>query len=121
MKFKVFLSALLAAALAFTACNKEEELGTPKISVDPTALSFDQGEGSGSINLTSTRPWYVKTQPDWVGLSISEGKASTKPQAISISVDANKGYDRTADLVLTNGFGDATVVIKQKGSAGELK
>ena len=121
MKFKVLLATFLTAALCLAACEEQEELGTPKISVDPTELSFTQGEGSQEVALTSTRPWYIKSQPDWVGLSVSEGKASTKPQAISVSVDANKGYNRTGELVLTNGFGDATVLIKQAGASGEIK
>ena len=121
MKFKVLLTALLAAALSFVACEKQEELGSPKISVDPAELSFGQGEGSQNVNLISTRPWFVKSQPDWVALSVSKGDASTKAQALSVSVAANGGYDRTGELVLTNGYGDALITIKQTGSAGELK
>ena len=121
MKFKVLLVAFLAAAVSFVACNKEEELGSPRITVDPTELSFGQGEGSQNINLVSTRPWLVKSQPDWVALNPTTGAASTKTQVVSVSVAANSGYDRTAELVLTNGFADAAIQISQAGAAGELK
>ncbi len=122
MNFKRLFVALMAASVAFCACEQDADLGRPSIKVDPDELSFEQGDGSQTIRLTATRDWLVTGCPEWVGLSKAEGKASMKEQEITVSVNANDGHDRTVTLALTVGFGEkAHLVINQKGAQGEIK
>ena len=121
MNLKRLFIALLAASVAFAACEEKEDLGVPRIEVNPDALTFSQGEGSNDVELTATRDWLIASQPDWVGLSVNSGKASTKAQKVSVSVDSNSGYNRTGKVVFTIGLAKVTLNINQDGAKGELK
>jgi RPA family protein len=107
--------------VAFSACEQEEELGLPRISVDPQELSFDQGEGSQSVNLLATRDWLVQSCPEWLAPGLTEGKASTKTQTVTIAANANNGYNREGQVVFTIGLAKCAVTVKQTGAKGELK
>ena len=120
MSLKRITIALLALGALLTACKQEEELGVPKLTIDPTELSLDKGEASGTVEILATRDWYVANKPDWAALSVDKGAASTKSQTISISVDANKGYDRTGEIKFSIGLAKAVLTIKQKGDKGVL-
>ncbi|MBP5382174.1 MAG: BACON domain-containing protein [Bacteroidales bacterium] len=121
MKFKHLLTAILVATPLLFSCKPEENMGAARIEVNPMELSFTQGESSQNVTLVATRDWIVETQPDWVGVSVTSGVASTKEQTISISVTANSGFDRSGDVVFSTGFMKKAVTIKQTGSQGELK
>ena len=121
MNLRRLFIALLAASVAFAACEEKEDLGVPRIEVNPDALTFSQGEGSNEVELTATRDWLIASQPDWVGLSVNSGKASTKAQKVSVSVDANSGYNRTGKVVFTIGLAKVALNISQNGAKGELK
>ena len=122
MKLKKLFVALMAAAVAFVACEQDEDLGRPSVKVDPVELSFEQGDGSQTIQLTATRDWIVTGSPEWVGLSKAEGKASLKAQEITVSVTANSGHDRSAALVVNIGFAEkVSITVNQKGAQGEVK
>lgn len=121
MNFKKFFITLIAASAALLACTQEEDLGLPRISVTPSEISLGQGEESASLQLTATRDWLVQSAPDWIGLSINEGKASTKAQAISLTANANSGYNRSGEVVFTIGLAKCAVTVNQTGAQGELK
>jgi len=121
MNFKRLFIALAAVAVVLTGCKEKEDLGSPRIKVDPAELAFEEGVSSKSVALTSTRDWKVKSAPDWVGLSVQEGKASVKPQSISVTVLANSGYDRSGSVVFTSGLVKCALTVNQAGAQGELK
>lgn len=121
MNFKRLFIALAAVAVVLTGCKEKEDLGSPRIKVDPAELAFEEGVSSKSVALTSTRDWKVKSAPDWVGLSIQEGKASVKPQSISVTVLANSGYDRSGSVIFTSGLVKCALTVNQAGAQGELK
>ncbi|MBQ9462609.1 MAG: BACON domain-containing protein [Bacteroidales bacterium] len=121
MNFKKFFITLIAASAALLACTQEEDFGLPRISVDPTEISLGQGEESASVQLTATRDWLVQSAPDWIGLSVNEGKASTKAQTVSLTANANSGYNRSGEVVFTIGLAKCAVTVNQAGAQGELK
>lgn len=122
MNFKRLFVALMAACLAFTACEQDEDLGIARILSNPAELSFAEGDGSDVIHLTASRDWMVSSYPEWVALSKVEGKAAVAPQDITVSVNANPGYNRTGSIVFTIGLAEKqTVTIAQAGAQGEVK
>ena len=120
MIFKRLFTALVAAAFALVACQQQTEYLYPSISVDPAELSFEQAEGSQSASIFSSRDWKIQSTPEWVAVSLAEGKASTTAQSFTVSVNANTGYDRTGQVVFTNQFLKAALAVHQKGAKGEL-
>lgn len=121
MKIKhLFLAAFAALATVFTSCEKEEDLGAPQITVNPTEISFESSASSKEVTLKATRAW-TAIAPEWIALSATSGDASSSEKTISVTVAENKGNDRTGDVVFTIGLAKATLKVVQKGEAGELK
>jgi len=120
MNLKHIALAFVAAGLLFAACEKEEDLGTPRITVTPSELSLDQGESSQTVELLATRDWYISSKPDWAALSAETGDASTQTQKVTVSVNANSGNDRTGEIIFNIGLAKAALVISQKGAKGEV-
>ena len=121
MNLKRILLAFAAFGAILCACEKEEDLGTARITVTPSELSLGEAEESATVEILATRDWYISSQPDWIGLSVAEGKASAKPQQVSVSVLANSGHDRTGEVVFSIGFAKTVLTVVQKGTQGELK
>lgn len=122
MKIKSFLIAALAS-LAFAACiPAEENLGEAQISVKPTELEFDaSGEKSQVVSLVATRDWHIENTPEWLVVNPTNGTGSTKEQAVTVSVDPNKGNDREDEVVFTIGLDKATLKVIQKGEKGKIE
>ena len=122
MKFRSILAIAALAVFSFTACEETENLGEAKVSVSPAEVTFDAtGEKSEVVALTATRDWHIDNKPDWVVVNPSTSKASAGDQAVTISVDPNKGNDREDDVIFTIGLAKASLHVKQAGEAGELK
>ena len=121
MNLKRIILAFLGAGALICACQKEEDLGTPRITVDPSELNLSQGDESQSVDLIATRDWYISSKPDWAALSVEDGKASTKSQTVTVSVSANQGNDRTGEIVFNIGLAKAALVINQKGAKGPVR
>ena len=105
----------------FSCKPKEDDLGEPRLTLDPMELALEQGESAGTVQITSTRAWLVYSCPDWLALSPQKGPASTKPQTVTVSANANPGFDRTGTIVISNGFDRLPLTVSQKGTQGELK
>ncbi|MBO4633902.1 MAG: BACON domain-containing protein [Bacteroidales bacterium] len=121
MKLKNLFAAIVAGAALLVGCQQQEvELGPAKISVDPAELVFTEAEGSASVTILATRDWKVNGVPDWIGLSQQSGEASPKSQTITLSVDANTGNDREAELVFNIGYGKARLSVVQPGPEGKV-
>ena len=120
MKLRNLFMAAIAGAFAFASCEEIPEELLPSISLNPTELTFEAGEGSQTVSLKATLNWRLSTslEGSWVALSQTSGKGSSEAQTISVSVEANSSYDRTLDLVFDIGLSKATLKISQKGSQG---
>ena len=123
MKFSRILTiAALAAVTLLTSCEKEEQLGAAKITVDPAevTLSFEAG-ASATVGLTATREWTVNGAPDWLTVTPDNGKGSNKKQKITLTAKSNPDIERSANITFTIGFSDAVLKVKQEGEAGSLE
>ena len=115
--------AFLALGVLLTACREEEDFGIPKISLDKYEASLDKTESSATVTLNATRDWYIANAEklaDWIAVNPSEGKASNQPQTVTVTVNANAGYNRTGEVVFSIGLAKATLAVHQNGEKGEL-
>ena len=97
-----------------------EDLGEARITVNPIEITFGAGDEQQTVTLIATRDWRIFSQPEWVALDKTAGVASTKEQAVKISVEANKGRDREGELIFTIGLARASLLIKQTGEQGGM-
>ena len=121
MNLKRIALLLMGAGLLFTACNQKEDDTTPRITVSPVEISLPETEGSTTLQVVSTRDWYVSDQPSWVALSLTSGSKNTKGETITLTVDANPGKDRSGEVVFNIGLAKTAVTVNQKGAKGEVK
>ena len=120
MKLQNLLLTLFAAGALLAGCKKEEEEPElPSLTVGQTELTFEQGGGSGSITVTSNRPWTISTDADWLAFNPSDGTAQKGPVTVSVTALANNSTDRTATFKVKTDFDYKTVSVSQKGSKGE--
>ena len=118
MKTRHLLLSFLALAALVSACQEEENLGMPELTVTPAELSFGVDAGSQNVTVKATRDWVVENLPEWIALDPQSGKASTKDQTVTVTVMPNSGVNRTADLKVTIGLLKKTLKVSQTGEAG---
>lgn len=121
MKIKNFFCATLASLLSLVACEKEPPVsGIPSLTINPAEISLTEKASTESIKLNASRDWkaVVPEDVDWIVVEPSEGKASAKDQEITISVLANAGYDRQAEVKFTIGSVSRALTVSQSGGKG---
>ena len=118
MKTRHLLLSVLAVVALASACQQEENLGMPELTVNPTELRFGVEAGSQTFTLKATRDWVVENIPEWIALDPQRGQASLKDQTVTVTVMPNSGVNRTADLRVTIGLLRKTLKVSQKGEAG---
>ena len=120
MKLKGFIFTAVAAVVAFAACQKTEDLGSPDIKLSVSQLAFEQNADSKGIEILATRDWSVEipADADWVVVDPESGVASSSVQAVTVSVLANEGVDRTATLKFKIGTKSKSLKVTQKGPEG---
>lgn len=118
MKLRNLFLGLMAAVGLLAACQQEENLGTPKVDLSVSTMSFEAAGGSQELTLNATRDWMVENENDWVVVSPESGKASAQDQKIVVTVLENKGMDREASLKFTIGMGSKTLKVTQTGPGG---
>lgn len=119
MKVRNLFFGVMTSVLFFTACQeKDQNLGTPDISLSSTEMSFDAAGGNQSLTVKATRDWKVESDVDWVVVSPESGTASADAQSITVTTLENKGMDRTADLKFTIGMKSKYLTVSQTGPKG---
>ena len=119
MKLSRIIVAALAGAALLASCQREVDLGPSRLQINPGELTFEEAGAPQNITVLGTRDWIVSSDiPDWVALSVNEGKASIDNVNISVSVTENLGYDRSASIVFTTGFNRGTLNVYQEGPLG---
>ena len=123
---KLFLCVIASAALLAGCKETEENLGTPKISVNETSLEFDETGGAEAaklVSITSSRDWSVSFDPEkaseWLTVTPDNGGASAEPQEITIYPDPNTGVDRTATIIFSTSTVSTEITVKQTGTIGD--
>lgn len=119
MKIRQFIYGILASAAIFAACEKEEDLGQANISLSPSAHEFSHDGGSVTIAVNATRNWVVEKSsiPNWISVSPMSGNASKYATNITVTVEANPLFERTAEIKFVAEDKKATLEISQKGAA----
>ena len=116
-----FVGAVTALAFIVGCQEKEQNLGTPAISISKSEMTFEVAGGDQELTVTSSRDWKVENDADWVVVSPSSGEASANPQTVTVSVLENTGLDRTADLVFTIGLKKQYLTVNQAGPEGSAE
>lgn len=121
MKLKHLFVSLFAAAAVFAGCEKEknEDSGLPVISIENAEIEVAKEGGAPTVTFTANRDWTAKVQEGetWLGVSAVSGKASADKQTITITVDPNDAFDRSATvtIALAGGLGSKDITVKQAG------
>ena len=122
MKIRNFFVGAVAALAFIVGCQeKEQNLGTPEISISVSEMTFEVAGGDQELTVTSSRDWKVENDADWVVVSPNSGSASANPQTVTVSVLENEGLDRTADLVFTIGLKKQYLTVTQAGPEGSAE
>lgn len=123
MKLSSYITIAVLSLFACAACVPvEENLGEAQISVTPTEVTFDAtGEKSEIVALHATRDWHIDATPEWLVVNPTNGTGSTKDQAVTISVEPNKGNDREDEIVFTIGLAKAYLKVVQAGEKGKIE
>ena len=120
MKLRHLLVAAAAAVFTLASCEEEENLGPASISIDGvTEIELPATESTKTVTFTSTRDWMISSKPDWVHPDITKGPASTKPQTVNLTFEANGEYNREGVVVFTIGLAKAPFKVYQAGENGE--
>ena len=119
MKLRNLFVGAVAAVFALAGCQeKEQNLGTPDISISANELTFDVEGGEQALTVNATRDWKVETDADWVVVDPAKGEASADDQTVTVTVLENTGMDRSADLKFTIGMKSKYLTVSQAGPGG---
>lgn len=121
MKLRTLLIGALAAVGFMTACEMEQNLGTPKIALSESELAFDKDGGSRTITVVATRDWAVEENADWLAVSPNEGTASSVVQDVVLTVLPNEGMDREVEVKFTIGMTSKYLKVVQAGPGGSAE
>ena len=107
MKLRNLFAFVLVSAMAFVACEQEQDLGTPNLTLSASEVVLPQEGGDTTLTLTATRDWMVELDTaatKWLVVDPSSGVASASEQTVTVSALANDGYDREASVKFTIGI-----------------
>ena len=120
MNIKHIVLGFFAAAAVLVGCQpKEEDFGVAKIEVSTTSLTFGPASGSQTLQVTASREWTVAGLPDWIAVDPAGAGPSKSPQTVTVTVIANDGYNREADVTFSIGLMKEYVKVLQTGQKGE--
>lgn len=121
MKLKNLLFIGLASAVLLAGCKKDEVQESPSLTIneDSASLQFSAQGGESetqTITFTANRSWTATCNADWVHMDPVDGPASSDPQTLTVYVDQNDGFVRSATITLTaGGVVPKTVSVSQDG------
>ncbi len=121
MKLRHLLFIGLASAALFAGCKKDEIQESPSLTIneDSASLQFSAQGGESetqTITFTANRSWTATCDADWVHMDPVDGPASSDPQTLTVYVDQNDGFVRSATITLTaGGVVDKPVAVSQEG------
>lgn len=121
MKHLKNIIVFLIAVLFFASCK--EKIETPdkdivNIVLTETSVSFEAAGGTKDITLKATGKWKVASRPDWINVTPSSGAASQDLQTVTLTVQANSGSERSADVKFAAGNFESVLKVTQ--TSGEV-
>lgn len=121
MKLRNLFCGVMAAAMAFVACDKKEDFGTPEVSISASEIVLSSEAGDTTITVTATRDWTVtvdEAAAEWLAVDPVSGYPSTEAQTVTLSYFSNDGYDREASVAFSIGMQTKYLTVTQKGTKG---
>ena len=120
MNIKHIVLGFFAAAAVLVGCQpQEEDFGVAKIEVSTGQLTFGPASGSQTLQVTASRDWTVTGLPEWIAVDPAGGAPSKSAQTVTVTVIANDGYNREADVTFSIGLMKEYVKVLQTGQKGE--
>lgn len=122
MKIKKLLYVLMPLAmLAFGSCQ-EDPVKAPAVNLNKETLEIGAGNETGSVLFQPTRDWSatVEDGADWLAVDPVSGPAS--PDAVvevKVTVLANEGAERSAEIVFTAGNVEETLTVIQAANGSQ--
>lgn len=115
----------MALCLVMTAglwsCNDEDVDGDgPFLEVLPGTLTFGDAGGSQTLTVKANRAWdaaFVESNLEWISFTPAKGEGEG---TIEVTVLANGGAERTANLKVTSSINSATIRIVQAAAGGSV-
>ena len=98
MKFRNFLTSILACAALVIGCVQEQEIPTlDEIKVSASIVGLPEAGGSATIEVNATADWQIVGLPEnsWLSISPMSGAAGTTTVTFAAEGTLN---DRTQDL-----------------------
>lgn len=115
----------LLTTLAFQSC-KEEEVPTASViefyrDVEKIeTINFNVGSAFCMVGIQCDQDWTASCDADWCTISNHAGYGyENKKSYIKVSLEKNKGDQRTANIVVTSGNLTKTLVVNQRGTTAD--
>ena len=120
MKLRNLFCGVMAAAMAFVACDQEADLGAPDITLSANEIVLPSEAGDTTITVKATLDWTVNVDEtvEWLAIDPMGGNASNDDQTVTLSYFANDGYDREVSVAFTIGLKTKYLTVTQKGAQG---
>lgn len=115
MKLKYIISALFAGAALFVACTEENPIKVSELTANlsPSVVGLDVAEGTATVTINSAEAWTASTDSTWVHFSPASGGAGTTD--VVVTVDENKGRERTAVITVVSAGVKSLLTVIQAG------
>lgn len=122
LKFQSIIMALcLVMTAGFWSCNDEDvDNDGPMLEVLPSTLSFGDQVSTQTLTVKANREWtatFVESGIDWVSITPDKGSGEG---TINVTVLANPGAERVANLKITSSINSATIRITQVAAGGSV-
>ena len=123
---KLFLFCLVPFMALLSACTEDLQQAPDQISTDKGVYEAVENGSDIVIKLVATEDWTANVAPatsldevDGITVNPASGSASDEPQAVTIHVPANSGYNRAALISFIGKRLSGSVTVSQPGALGE--
>lgn len=82
-----------------------------------TSMNFSSSASSSDFSFTSIADWTAVEDADWITISKTSGEAVYGSQSISVSVTANSGSSRSADIIISTKNSTLTINVSQDAAS----
>ena len=107
---------MVAAAVAFSACNPQEEKVTPKVEVSESEITSEAAGETYELTVTSNVAWtaQVENKASWVTVKPASGDAGETAVKVTVKKN-NSDQPRETSVSFVGESSTATVAVKQFG------
>ncbi|MBO4339814.1 MAG: BACON domain-containing protein [Bacteroidales bacterium] len=116
MKLSNIISALFAGALFIVGCTEENPISVSELStkLTPSVAGLAvEGTETATIAVDAKEAWTASSDSTWVHFTPASGAAGKS--SVTVSVDENKGRERTATIAFKSTSGKSIFTVIQAG------